>query len=50
MNENSPIVYLDALVMKVRDSHKVRNKAAHLAGGGELDGVKHVFGIWVQTA
>ncbi len=44
-----PIIYLDALVVKVRDSHQVRNKAAHIAVGVDLDGVKHVLGIWVQT-
>jgi len=43
-----PIVYFDALVVKVRDGHQVRNKAAHLAVGVDLDGVKHVLGIWVQ--
>ena len=44
-----PIVYLDALVVKVRDGHQVRNKAAHIAVGVDSDGVKHVLGIWVQT-
>ena len=36
--------------MKVRDGHQVRNKAAHLAVGVDLDGIKHVLGIWVQTS
>jgi putative transposase len=45
-----PIVYLDALVVKVKDSHAVRNKAAHIAVGVDGDGVKHVLGIWVQAA
>jgi putative transposase len=45
-----PIVYLDALVVKVRDGAHVRNKAAHLAVGVDLEGVKHVLGIWVQTS
>src|SRR6478609_5332483 len=44
-----PILYLDALVVKVKDSHAVRNKAAHIAVGVDCDGVKHVLGIWVQT-
>ena len=44
-----PILYLDALVVKVRDSHQVRNKAAHIAVGVDTDGIKHVLGIWVQT-
>ena len=45
-----PIVYLDALIVKVRDGHQVRNKAAHIAVGVDLEGVKHVLGIWVQAA
>jgi putative transposase len=44
-----PIVYFDALVVKVRDGHQVRNKAAHIAVGVDLDGIKHVLGIWVQA-
>src|SRR5690242_13219233 len=50
LEEIYPIIYLDALVVKVRDGHQVRNKAAHLAVGVDLDGVKHVLGIWVQTS
>ncbi|WP_374116397.1 IS256 family transposase, partial [Hoyosella sp. YIM 151337] len=44
-----PVVYLDALVVKVRDGAHVRNKAAHIAVGVDIDGVKHVLGIWIQT-
>jgi len=44
-----PIIYLDAIVVKVRDGAHVRNKAAHIALGVDMDGVKHVLGIWVQT-
>jgi putative transposase len=50
LEELYPIIYLDALVVKVRDGHQVRNKAAHIAVGIDLDGVKHVLGIWVQAA
>src|SRR3954463_1420366 len=50
LEEIYPILYLDALVVKVRDGHQVRNKAAHLAVGVDLDGVRHVLGIWVQAA
>nr|WP_246122039.1 IS256 family transposase [Pseudonocardia cypriaca] len=50
LEEIYPIVYLDALVIKVRDGHQVRNRSAHLAVGVDLDGVKHVLGIWVQAA
>lgn len=44
-----PIVYVDALMVKVRDGAHVVNKAAHLAVGVDLDGLKHVLGIWVQS-
>jgi putative transposase len=50
LEELYPILYLDALIVKVRDGHQVRNKAAHLAVGVDLDGIKHVLGIWVQTS
>ena len=43
-------MYLDALVVKVRDGGHVRNKSAYIAVGVGLDGVKRVLGIWVQTA
>ena len=49
LEEIYPIIYLDALVVKVRDGHQVRNKAAYLAVGVDLEGVKHVLGIWVQS-
>ena len=45
-----PIVFLDALIVKVRDGHTVRNKAAHIAVGVDTDGIKHVLGIWVQAS
>jgi len=49
LEEIYPIVYLDALVVKVRDGHTVKNRAAHIAVGVDLDGVKHVLGTWVQA-
>jgi putative transposase len=49
LEEIYPIVYLDALVVKVRDGHTVKNRAAHIAVGVDLDGIKHVLGIWVQA-
>jgi putative transposase len=50
LEEIYPIIYLDALVVKVRDGHQVRNRAAHIAVGVDLDWVKHVLGIWVQAS
>jgi transposase-like protein len=50
LEELYPVIYPGALVVKVRDGHQVRNKAAHIALGAGLDGIKHVLGIWVQAA
>lgn len=44
-----PVIYLDAIVVKIRDGGHVRNKAAHIAVGVDMDGIKHVLGIWVQA-
>jgi putative transposase len=44
-----PILYLDAIVVKIRDGHQVKNKAAHIAVGVDLEGVKHVLGIWIEA-
>src|SRR3954454_7672591 len=44
-----PVIFLDALVCKVRDGGSVRNKAAHLAVGVDVEGRKEVLGIWVET-
>ncbi|MGH3966296.1 MAG: IS256 family transposase, partial [Pseudonocardiaceae bacterium] len=44
-----PVIYLDAIVCKVRDQGVVGNKAAHLAVGIDVEGRKHVLGIWLET-
>lgn len=45
-----PVIFLDAIVCKVRDQGVVRNKAAYLAVGIDVDGIKHVLGIWIDTS
>lgn len=45
-----PVIYLDALVVKIRDGAHVANRSAHIAVGVDMDGVKHVLGIWVQAS
>jgi transposase-like protein len=45
-----PVIYLDAIIVKVRDGAHVRNKAAHIGLGVDMDGIKHVLGIWVQQS
>ena len=48
LDPNYPILYLDAIVVKIRSGQQVTNRAAHIAVGVDLDGIKHVLGIWVQ--
>jgi putative transposase len=43
-----PILYLDAIVVKVRADHQVINKAVHIALGVDVEGRKHVLGMWIQ--
>ena len=45
-----PVIFLDALVVKVRDQNRVVNRHAHIVVGVDTEGVKHVLGIWVQAA
>src|SRR3954451_11858188 len=42
------IVYLDALIVKIRDGNSVRNHACYLAIGVNLEGEREVLGIWFQ--
>jgi putative transposase len=44
-----PIVFLDALVIKVRDQGVVQNKSAYIALGMSVDGHKEVLGIWLES-
>jgi putative transposase len=43
-----PIVYLDALVIKVHEDKRVINKAFYLALGVNMEGQKELLGIWVS--
>lgn len=45
-----PILYLDALQVKVRDGAHIRNKAIYLAIGVNLSGIKEVLGLWVAQS
>ena len=44
------MVYLDAIRVKVRVDHRVASRSAHIAVGVDMDGIKHVLGIWVQAS
>ena len=43
-----PLVFLDALRIKVRDEGTVRNKAIYVALGVRHDGTKDVLGLWIE--
>lgn len=43
-----PIVFFDALRVKVRDEGFVRNKAVHIALGVRADGTKEILGLWLE--
>ena len=43
-----PIIYLDALQVKIRDGAHVRSKAVYLVIGINLQGVKEVLGLWLE--
>jgi putative transposase len=45
-----PIVYLDALVVKIREAGHVRNKAIYVAIGVNMQGNKEVLGLWAAQA
>jgi putative transposase len=44
-----PILYLDALVIKVRDQGVVKNKSVYVALGISADGKKEILGLWIET-
>lgn len=44
-----PIVYLDALVVKMRSEGRVENRAVHVAIGIGMDGNKEVLGLWTTA-
>ncbi len=43
-----PLVFFDALRVKVRDEGPVRNKAVHIALGVRADGTKEILGLWLE--
>lgn len=42
-----PIVYLDCIVVKVRQDKRVMNKSIYLALGINMDGQKELLGMWL---
>lgn len=43
-----PIVYLDCIVVKIRQDKQVINKAVYLALGVNLEGHKELLGMWIS--
>jgi putative transposase len=43
-----PLVFLDALLVKMRDEGTVRNKAVYVALGVRPDGTKDALGLWIE--
>lgn len=45
-----PIVFFDALRVKIRDEGLVRNKAVYVALALDAEGHKHVLGLWIEQS
>ena len=45
-----PILYLDALYVKVRDTGHIQNRAIYVAIGVNMQGRKEVLGLWMGQA
>jgi putative transposase len=43
-----PVVFFDALRVKIRDEGLVKNKAVYVALALDADGHKHVLGLWIE--
>lgn len=43
-----PVVFFDALRLKIRDEGTVKNKAVYLALGVDASGRKDVLGLWIE--
>ena len=48
LDEVYPIVYLDAIFVKIRDEGTVQKKAIYLALGINLEGEKELLGLWIS--
>jgi transposase-like protein len=48
LERSYPVVFFDALRVKIRDEGTVRNKAVYLALGIAAEGTKEVLGLWIE--
>jgi len=44
-----PVVFFDALRVKIREDAVVRNKAVYLALGVQSDGTRDILGLWIEN-
>ena len=44
-----PVVFFDALRVKIREDNVVRNKAVYLALGVRPDGTRDILGLWIES-
>jgi putative transposase len=44
-----PLVFFDALRVKIRDEGHVRNRAVYVALGVRGDGTKEILGLWIES-
>ncbi len=44
-----PVIFFDALRVKIREDAVVRNKAVYLALGVLPDGCREILGLWIET-
>jgi putative transposase len=44
-----PVVFFDALRVKIREDAVVRNKAVYLALGMRRDGTREILGLWIEN-
>jgi putative transposase len=44
-----PVVFFDALRVKIREDAVVRNKAIYLALGIQADGARDILGLWIEN-
>ena len=45
-----PLIFFDAIRIKVRDEGTVRNKAVYVALGVRPDGTKEILGLWIEQS
>ena len=44
-----PVIFFDALRVKIREDNVVRNKAVYLALGVRTDGSRDILGLWIES-